>query len=120
MLYYLSSICILLLLNICGIKYLIKRTKIRSNILARSFYSALENVSKLEKSVIDQSICEYNAKQGVQGVWPSKNRVLLLFPETVQTAILVGNLVEPAVEDSKVYIQSAPPVRRIILSSCFA
>ena len=120
MLYYLSSICILLLLNICGIKYLIKRPKIRSNILARSFYSALENVSKLEKSVIDQSICEYNAKQGVQGVWPNKNRVLLLFPETVQTPILVGNLVEPAVEDSKVYIQSAPPVRRFILSSCIA
>lgn len=103
----------LLFLNIVGIKYLIRRrtkSKIRCSIPARSFYSALENISKLDKKVIEQSISEYNAKQGVQGVWPMKDRVLILCPDTVQSSVLVGDLVEPAVEDSKIYIQSAPPL----------
>lgn len=112
----------LLFLNIVGIKYLIRRrtkSKIRCSIPARSFYSALENISKLDKKVIEQSISEYNAKQGVQGVWPMKDRVLILCPDTVQSSVLVGDLVEPAVEDSKIYIQSAPPVCLIFFSTNF-
>ena len=104
---------LLTLLNIKGYQYLIKSKKTRRDILARSFYSTLENISgRVDKAVIEESIWNYNVKQGIEGTWPLGTKILLLFPE--KAPFLVGGLAEAEGEHSKVYVQSGPPVGVII------
>ena len=100
---------LLTLVNIKGYQFLIKSKNTRRNILARSFYATLENISRrVDKSVIEESICNYNVKQGIEGTWPLGTKILLLFPE--KAPFLVGGLTEAEGEHSKIYVQCGPPV----------
>ena len=99
-----------IILNYIGYRLFLTKPR-QPNVLARSFYSVLENVAKLDKKAILKSIEEYKKAQKIQDI-PFYTEHVLLSLEVP----LLGDLEQSCqLEQASLSVKSAPPVRDLIL-----
>ena len=98
-----------LIVNYVGYLLFLKKPQ-QPNILAKSFFSVLENVSRLNKEAILKSVEKYKEVQKIQDIPFYTDHILLLLPEKVEFPLL-GDLEQSCqCEQDSLSIKSAPPV----------
>ena len=110
---------ILIIANWIGYEFLVKRRPRYINIIARSFFSTLENVSKIDQEDLRNSLKSYQIEQKVPDSDISRfytEKVFLLFPSDISFPVLVGALEEDST--AQVYVQGAPSVSKCNLVLC--